>query len=129
MSDIYEMLKKIRVERGLSLREVAKRSGLSHSYINLLEKGKHPTTKVPINPSPDILKRLSKAYNYDYIELMEAAGYVVEGDEKDRLETETEIDRVFKEAEEVFGVNLRDDPDVQSAIREYIFSLAKMKSK
>lgn len=132
MSDIYGMLKKIREEKGLSLREVAKRSGLSHSYINSLEKGEHPNTKAPINPTPDILKRLAAAYNYDYIDLMEAAGYVVVEDEKDRLEasiSESEIERVIREAEEHYGVSLRDDPHVNGMLKELIHSIAKMKQK
>jgi transcriptional regulator with XRE-family HTH domain len=121
-------LKKIREAKGFSLREAAKRSGLSHSYINSLEKGEHPNTKAPINPTPDILKRLAAAYNCDYIELMEAAGYVVE-DEKDRLEQESEVERVIREAEEHYGVSLRDDPHVNRMLRELIYSIAEMKQK
>lgn len=78
MSAIGEFLKKIRGD--MPLREAAKRSGLSHSYISSVENDKHPTTKAPVKPSPDSLKRLAKAYNHSYEELMKIAGYY-EGNE------------------------------------------------
>ncbi|MNW61722.1 hypothetical protein D3C74_398030 [compost metagenome] len=90
----------------------------------------HPKTKGPIKPSPDSLEALSAAYNYDYILLMNAAGYVNEiTDSNEYNLSESETDRVIREAEEHYGVNLRDDPDVNSALRELIHTLARMKSK
>lgn len=73
MHELGDLLIKLR--GGLSLREAAKRSGLSYSYISSLEKGKHPRTGAPINPTPEILRNLSKAYNHPYEELMKLAGY------------------------------------------------------
>lgn len=61
----------------MSLRLAAEKSGLSHTYISFLEKGEHPKTGKPINPTPDTLKALSKAYNYSYDDLMEKAGYII----------------------------------------------------
>ncbi|CAN7357209.1 helix-turn-helix domain-containing protein [Paenibacillus sp. LjRoot56] len=82
MQDLGEVLKGLRGK--LSLRDAAKRSGLSYSYISSLEKGKHPRTGAPINPTPDILKSLSNAYNYPYEELMKKAGYLSdEGEEQE----------------------------------------------
>ena len=130
MVDIHTLLREIRLERNLSLREAAKRSGLSHSYIDSLEKGVHPKTKAPLKPSPDSLKALASAYNYNYIDLMNAAGYVDEEEERTpNTLPESEIDRVIREAEAHYGVSLRDDPDVNEAVRELIHSLAKMKKK
>lgn len=74
MSELGEFLRKLRGK--MSLREAAKRSGLSYSYISSLESGKHPRTGEPITPSPDSLKSLSKAYHYDYKELMKMAGHI-----------------------------------------------------
>jgi transcriptional regulator with XRE-family HTH domain len=79
MSEIGEYLRKIRGD--MPLREAAKRSGLSHSYISSVENDKHPTTKAPVKPSPDSLKRLAKAYGHSYEELMRIAGYLKD-DEK-----------------------------------------------
>lgn len=127
MEDIHTLLKSIRERKGFSLREAAKRSGLSHSYIDSLEKGVHPKTKSPIKPSPHSLKALSVAYQYEYEKLMEVADYI-EKDEEYPVER-SELDRIIKEAESKYNVNLRDDPDVNEAVRELIHSLAKMKKK
>lgn len=59
----------------MTYREAAEKSGISHAYIRYLEIGKRPGTNTPINPSPDMLKGLSKAYNHSYKDLMIKAGY------------------------------------------------------
>lgn len=66
------------------LREVAYRSGLSHTYIRDLELGINRKTKAPINPTPETLKRLSEAYKYSYEDLMKKAGYIVEEVKKEK---------------------------------------------
>ncbi|RXT05278.1 helix-turn-helix domain-containing protein [Ammoniphilus sp. CFH 90114] len=67
-------LKKLRGKR--SLREISSISGLSHTYIRDLELGYNRTTNSPMKPSMDSLKRLAKAYNFPYEELLKKAGYV-----------------------------------------------------
>ena len=62
----------------LSLREAAKKSGLSHTYIRDLELGINRKTKAPIRPSADTLKQLAEAYNYPISELLKKAGYLNE---------------------------------------------------
>lgn len=58
----------------IPLRDVAKKSGLSHTYIRDLELGVNRKTKAPIQPSHDTLKRLSQAYDFDFEELLRLAG-------------------------------------------------------
>lgn len=41
--EIGQKLKKLREEKGLSMREVAARIGIDHSYIGKIEKGKFPS--------------------------------------------------------------------------------------
>lgn len=64
----------------ITLRDVAKKSGLSHTYIRDIELGINRKTKSPINPSPETLKRLAEAYNFPYEELMKKAGYLSNND-------------------------------------------------
>lgn len=130
MDTIGDILRKIREKRGLSLREAARRSGLSHSYINAIEKGKHPKTKVPIRPSPETLDSLSKAYNVSYQELMIAAGYW-EGNQKESINSLSDnvFDHIVREAEKELGVTLRDDPEVYGAVRDLVWRLARMKKR
>lgn len=65
-----EYLKKIRTEKKLSTRDIQKKTGISNSYISLIESGKKGT------PSPDVLKKLYKVLNVSYEELMHVAGYI-----------------------------------------------------
>lgn len=95
MSTIGGFIKQLREGKGLSLREAAKRSGLSHSYIDSIEKGMHPKTKAPITPSPESLRSLSKAYNYPYEELMKIAGHI---DAVDFEESKSKVDIQIEEA-------------------------------
>jgi transcriptional regulator with XRE-family HTH domain len=74
MNELGELLRELRGKK--ALRDISKITGLSHTYISDLEKGFKHGTKAPINPSFDTLKRLSKAYNYDYDKLLKAAGYI-----------------------------------------------------
>ena len=68
--DFYHQLKQIRIRQGFSIREVAKRSGVSAAYISQLENGNRGI------PSPDILHKLSSGLNTSYSMLMEHAGYL-----------------------------------------------------
>ena len=64
----------------MSLKEVAKRSGVSHPYLSQIENNKRNT------PKPDMIRKLAKGLNVPYVELMQEAGYV---DEKGRSPVDT----------------------------------------
>jgi transcriptional regulator with XRE-family HTH domain len=64
----------------MSLREAAKKSGLSHAYIRDLELERNRSTNEKITPSPDTLKKLSAAYGYPYTDLMIKAGHLMTED-------------------------------------------------
>lgn len=129
MSEIGSFLRKLRGTD--SLREAAKKTGLSHNYISILEKGIDPRTKSPINPSPETLQAYARGYNYPYRELMRIAGYLKEEDQKESefSLSESEYDRIISEAEKELNVNLRDDPEVYGAVRDLIWRLARMKKR
>lgn len=75
MNELSSLLKNLRGKE--SLRDASKRANISHNYLSILEKGIDPQTKAPVNPSPETLKRLAKAYNYPYEQLMFKAGYLL----------------------------------------------------
>ena len=85
ITQIGQLLKTLRGKR--SLREIERSSGVSHTYISSIEKGVDPRSGNEIIPTPDTLKKLSRAYNYSYGELMDIAGYLegVSEDKKKRL--------------------------------------------
>src|SRR5687768_3563123 len=63
------LLKKLRLDAELSLRDVESVTAISNAYLSQLENGR---TK---NPSPHVLKKLARAYSVRYEMLMDAAGY------------------------------------------------------
>ncbi len=77
-------LKSLRDRQRMSLRDVERESGVSNAYIAQLEKGDRPA------PSPDILKKLARAYNVTVRELLLRAGYLdepeVSATEEQRIE-------------------------------------------
>lgn len=68
--ELTELLLKLRKERGLSLKQVAYKTGLSHTYISQLERGLRST------PVPEDLRKIAKGLRIDYNHLMELAGYI-----------------------------------------------------
>jgi len=54
----HRLIKPARQLRGLSLRQLAERTGLSFPYISQLERGKRPLT-------PEAAERLTKALELD----------------------------------------------------------------
>lgn len=78
ISDFGKFLEGLR--GSMSLREAAKKSGLSHAYIRDLELERNRSTNDRITPSPDTLKKLSAAYGYPYTELMIKAGHLMSDD-------------------------------------------------
>lgn len=67
--DLGPELKKIREEKGLSLREVDKLTGISYTHLNMIENGKR-------NVTPALLRNLASAYNVNYLDLYVLAGYM-----------------------------------------------------
>jgi len=78
MNNLGELFRQIRISKNWSLREAARRMGISYSYLSVLEKGVDPRTGKDSNPRPDTLRLISKAYDYPYEELLKAAGYLSE---------------------------------------------------
>ena len=61
-----EIIKKYRAEHRMSMDDFSQNSGISKSYISLLEKNKHPKTGNPIAPSIDSIKRAAAGMGMDF---------------------------------------------------------------
>lgn len=71
MNELGSLLKRMRIEAKLSLKDVYKATGISDSKLTRIEHGTNAS-----GPSPDTLKLLSKLYNADLVEMYLAAGYL-----------------------------------------------------
>jgi len=65
-----EELRRLRIEKGATLREVEKATDISNAYLSQLENGKAE------QPSPRVLHKLAEYYRVPYNRLMEVAGYL-----------------------------------------------------
>jgi transcriptional regulator with XRE-family HTH domain len=84
MQELGSLLRQLRDRE--SLRDVSNRSGISHTYLGVIEKGIDQRSGSPVKPTPETLKTLAKAYNYPYEELMKRAGYLREDNEDYSIE-------------------------------------------
>jgi len=67
-----ERLRESRKAKGLSLREVERRSGINSGYLSQLERNEIA------NPTPSVLNKVATAYSEPFVVLMRWAGYVEE---------------------------------------------------
>lgn len=70
-------LRRLREASGLSYTQVTIKTGLSTNYIFKLETGSRAV------PSPDVLRRLAKAYGVSFFDLLQLAGHVTKDDVTD----------------------------------------------
>lgn len=80
MSNIGDYLSKERQHQELSIRYLAKITGISHSEINKIESGERAT------PSPHHLKALAKALGINQIKCFKIAGYIDEEEQESHNE-------------------------------------------
>lgn len=75
-NELGQLLRELRGKQ--SLRQASARTGISHTYLGIIEKGSDARSGNPVKPTPETLKSLSEAYGYPYASLLEAAGYLRE---------------------------------------------------
>ncbi len=62
-NEFGEFVKSRRIELGLSLRDLANITTLSHSYIDSMERGVNPKTGNPVSPTVETLFKLAQGLN------------------------------------------------------------------
>lgn len=78
-----DIIKKYREDHGLSLRAFSDLSGVSNSYLSMLESGKHPRSGRPIVPTLTKLNQLANAMGLrvdDLIQEMDDMPVKIDGD-------------------------------------------------
>jgi transcriptional regulator with XRE-family HTH domain len=74
MNKLGNLVKMKREEKGLSLRELAKRCNLSHSYIDSIEKGYDGKTKKAVSPTIETIEKLATGLNIAINDLLTTIG-------------------------------------------------------
>lgn len=130
MSDIGNLLRELRGKE--SLREASKRIGISHTYLDTIEKGFDKRSGKEVNPSPDTLKLISTAYKHSYKDLLVLAGYIdeVNEDDEDRKNAIIEkIKREFPDADPMFNDLASFTADDMEDVYDYIKYIKSKKEK
>ena len=97
MSSLSEFISQRLSEMNLSERELAKRCGVSHSYINQLVKGINPATNKNINPTIKTLEKIALGIEVP-IETLEkvARGITVDGSAQKAFQTNDILEAIEK---------------------------------
>lgn len=83
MSDFAKYIKNIRKQKGITLRDFEKRTGISRSYLSLLENGRRD------NPSPEVIKKISEVLGIDFLELMSRSNMLILKDDDSEFKDST----------------------------------------
>ncbi len=74
-NDLSMLLRRLRTERKMSLREFSEYLNISHAYLNKLERGYDVRTGKPITPTIDTLTKIADGLNIPFKKFMEISGY------------------------------------------------------
>jgi transcriptional regulator with XRE-family HTH domain len=96
-------MRKLRKQRGLTLKQVEKAAHVSNSFLSQVERG------VRNPPKPDILNRLASTYSVPAQDLMEAAGYIKSkpGEMRERERVELAYQHVITDPTYSQGTRMR----------------------
>ncbi len=81
-----DIIKQYRHEKNLTMDAFAERSGISKSYISMLEKNENPRTKLPITPTTKTLESVSFAMGITVSELLDKINERINTKLSDRID-------------------------------------------
>lgn len=88
------LLRELRTEKGMSLREFSEYLSISHAYLNKLEKGFDPRSKRPITPTIETLQKIAGGLNLPMENFLSTCGYLADTEE---LESVLELNVLAQE--------------------------------
>ncbi|MGB9808654.1 MAG: helix-turn-helix domain-containing protein [Caldanaerobacter sp.] len=124
-----ELIKKFREENKMSLREFAKKAGLSHSYINNLENGIDPRSGKEVMPTIETLKKIAQAMNMELNDLLKQIGYIKaeksrewqpQLTEKDKKDIAKTLEEWMKDLTSAEGLAFFNGEPVDEETKEYL---------
>ncbi|WKU13895.1 helix-turn-helix domain-containing protein [Staphylococcus devriesei] len=101
MNDFGKKLKELRGDQ--SIREASRNIGISHTYLDSLEKGIDPRTGKERKPTIEVIHKLSKYYNVDFFDLSSLAGVFVSIKDTPKEVKREEINKMKKRFKEYFN--------------------------
>ena len=107
-----EIIKSYRITNDLSMDAFSERSGISKSYISLLEKNRHPKTGKEIAPSLQCIKQAADGMNMDFNTLFSMLDGNVAVNTEDTYLTKKDNKDIAKDLENIMNklANEEDGP-------------------
>lgn len=81
-----ELIKNYRKENNYSMDDFSRKSGLSKSYISVLERNVNPVNNKPVIPSLETIKAVAKAIEMDFNDVIT----ILDGNQEVLLKVETD---------------------------------------
>ncbi|AVO01732.1 hypothetical protein A9958_04645 [Staphylococcus simulans] len=103
MNEFGEKLKELRGKK--SIREASRGIGISHTYLDSLEKGFDPRTGKERKPTVEVIYKLSQYYNVDFFDLSRLAGVFVSIKNAPNEIKREEIKKIKKKFQNYFNEN------------------------
>ncbi|RIN45480.1 XRE family transcriptional regulator [Staphylococcus simulans] len=103
MNEFGEKLKELRGKK--SIREASRGIGISHTYLDSLEKGFDPRTGKERKPTVEVIYKLSQYYNVDFFDLSRLAGVFVSIKNATNEIKREEIKKIKKKFQNYFNEN------------------------
>lgn len=97
MKNLGDIIKEYRLDHDLSLREFSKKCGLSHTYIDKLEKGVDPRSQKPVEPTLDALEKISVAIDLSLDELLTLLGKINANSKVDINKNEKNVEELLED--------------------------------
>lgn len=97
MKNLGDIIKEYRLDHDLSLREFSKKCGLSHTYIDKLEKGVDPRSQKPVEPTLDALEKISAAIDLSLDELLTLLGKINANSKVDINRNEKNVEELLED--------------------------------
>ncbi|BBD92032.1 helix-turn-helix domain-containing protein [Staphylococcus caprae] len=100
MNDFGKKLKELRGDK--SIREASRNIGISHTYLDSLEKGFDPRSGKERKPTIEVIHKIANYYDYNFLNLISLAGLfdslsdIPENIKKDEIK---KLEQRFEEAE------------------------------
>jgi len=101
-----EYLQKLRKHKNVSVKEMARGTGISDPFLYQVESGKKSLT------SPEYFNRLARYFQIDVSELLKKAGYIQEDDEETKINKA--FDSILKDPQFKFGSRMRGKYDLEA---------------
>lgn len=103
MNEFGEKLKELRGKK--SIRKASRGIGISHTYLDSLEKGFDPRTGKERKPTVEVIYKLSQYYNVDFFDLSRLAGVFVSIKNAPNEIKREEIKKIKKKFQNYFNEN------------------------